>query len=123
MAIDYGNDYATILPGGRLILDLSPTRITGPKVPLVRVVRAWLDGPLAGAIERTWTPIQISAMAARLRVIAEQVEHVLRAETSFALGPSKHFVARGQITVGGSQTYPLIVEIGDLTAAIVSIGA
>lgn len=93
-------------------------------VPVVRVIRAWLDGPLNNAIEKTWTRGEMSAMGARLKVIAEQIDHVLRATTSFAIGDSKHFVARGQITVGGSGTYPLAVtQIGELPGVLIAIGA
>ncbi len=93
-------------------------------VPIVRVVRAWLQGPLGNAIEKTWTPMQITAMAARLKVIAEQVDYVLRADTSFTLGASKAFVARGQITVGGSGVFPLsVTTIGNLPQVLVTLGA
>ena len=123
MAIDYGTDYATILPGGQLILDMSPSRIQGPIVPMVRVIRAWLDGPLRGAIERTWTPIELAAMGARLKVIAEQVDYVLRATTLFTLGTSKHFIARGEITVGGSGTFPLsVTQIRELPGVLIALG-
>jgi hypothetical protein len=123
MAVDYGNDYATILPGGRLILDLSASRLTGPMVPVVRVARTWLESALANAIERTWRPPELGALGARLKVLGEQVEHVLRVEATATLGASKALVAHGRITVGGAGIYPLVVTVDGLTEALITIGA
>jgi len=117
MSIDYGNDYATILEDGRLVLDLSPIRITGPIVPVVRVARAWL-ALIGGAIESTYTPSQLNTLSAQCLAAALEQMHVLAVDNMIARLADKRLTVSGDITVGGDQTYPLNVSIGALGEAL-----
>jgi hypothetical protein len=120
-APDYGNDYATVLPNGRLVLDLSAVRLTGPMVPVVRTARAWLE-VIGDAIESTPTLTQVNALASRLTSIASSVEHVLRAEgVTVSLGADKSLRVSGLLHVGGAGSYPLNVtanQLGDVLARV-----
>lgn len=118
MAIDYGVEYATILPNGQLLLDLSPIRVYGPMVPVIRVCRAWVE-ELRPAIEGTYTKTQLAAIASKLLVAGLAVDHVLAIQPlSVTLGLDKVLRAVGSLFVGGSRAYPLNVTIDQLGQAI-----
>jgi hypothetical protein len=119
--IDYGVDYATILDDGTLVLDLSPIRITGPMVPVVRVARAWV-AIVAARLEVTLPRAQWAELAAQCHAAALQVDHVVAVENMRAsLGGDKAIRVSGDITVGGDREYPLNVSIGNLGAALARI--
>jgi hypothetical protein len=122
MAVDYGCEYASIGEGGRLLLDLTPIKITGPMVPVVRVLRSWLENALGDAIEKTYRSPDIGALAHRLKVLAEDVEHVLVADTSVILPASKVLIATGTLAVGGPRLYALNVKIDAIAGAIATVG-
>jgi hypothetical protein len=105
MTIDYGVEYATVLGDGTMLLDLSPIRVTGPMVPVIRVCRAWLE-VLGRSVETT-------------RTRGEQDELVLAIDPIAAtLGADKMLRASGSIIVGGAGKYPLNVSIGALGQAL-----
>jgi hypothetical protein len=121
MAIDYGVEYATILPNGQILLDLSPIRVTGPMVPVIRVARAWVE-TLRGALEKTYQSSQLGALRASLTAAGLEVDHVLVIDpVEAALGADKGLRASGACYVGGSRAYPLNVTIGKLGEAIASV--
>jgi hypothetical protein len=121
MAIDYGVEYATILPGGALLLDLSPIRVYGPMVPVIRVARAWVQ-ELRGARERTFTETEKAKLRAELLVAGLEVDHVLAIDPITAtLGADKTLSVAGSCYVGGSKAYPLNVTIGQLGPALASV--
>jgi hypothetical protein len=118
---DYGVEYATIESDGSLRLDLSPERVTGPTVPCIRVLRIWLERALGRAIERTFTATELGALGQRLRVLAENVEHVLRAAVVVTLGEAKALIVRGELAVGGARTYALNVTVDQLGGVLATI--
>ena len=121
MAIDYGVEYATILPSGELVLDLSPIRIYGPMVPVIRVARAWTV-VLSDARESTKTKTDLAQLRGALLVAALNVDHVLQVDPLTAeLGADKVLRVAGSCYVGGSRVYPLNVSIGQLGPALASV--
>ena len=121
MSIEYGVEYATILSDGSLMLDLSPMRVTGPMVPVIRVARAWCE-VLGDARESTRTAGDVSKLRGSLLVAALEVDHVLEVDPlTVTLGADKVLRASGACYVGGSQTYPLNVSIGQLGQALASV--
>jgi hypothetical protein len=118
MTIDYGVEYATVLGDGTMLLDLSPIRVTGPMVPVIRVCRAWLE-VLGRSVETTRTRGEQDELAARLLVVGLDVDHVLAIDPIAAtLGADKMLRASGSIIVGGAGKYPLNVSIGALGQAL-----
>ena len=123
MSIDYGTEYATILGDGSLLLDLSPIRVTGPMVPVIRVARAWCI-VLGDARESTKTPSEIAKLKGSLLVAALEVDHVLTVDPiAVTLGADKVLRASGSCYVGGSIAYPLNVSIGQLGQALASVSS
>lgn len=121
MSSDYGVEYATILAGGSLLLDLSPIRVSGPMVPVIRVARAWCI-VLADARESTRTPGDLAKLRGSLLVAALDVDHVLVVDPlAVTLGADKVLRASGACYVGGPQSYPLNVSIGQLGQALASV--
>lgn len=120
--IDYGVEYATIGDDGRLELDLSPRRVSGPMVPVIRVLRAWLEQELGDAIERTFTTGEIAALSDRLKTLALTVDHVLRADPVIArLGADKVLRVGGSLAVGGAGVYLLNVSIDQLGQVLAKV--
>lgn len=121
MAINYGVEYATILASGALLLDLSPIRVYGPMVPVIRVARAWTI-VLSDARESTRTAAQLAQLRGALLVAALEVDHVLAVDPiTVTLGADKALIAAGSCYVGGPLTYPLNVSIGQLGQALASV--
>jgi hypothetical protein len=122
MSVDYGVEYATILSDGSLLLDLSPIRVYGPMVPVIRVARAWCI-VLGDARESTRrTPGDLAKLRGSLLVAALEVDHVLVVDPlTVALGADNTLRASGACYVGGSQAYPLNVSIGQLGQALASV--
>ena len=121
MSIDYGVEYATILGDGALLLDLSPIRVYGPMVPVIRVARAWTI-VLSDARESTRTPGQLAQLRGALLVAALEVDHVLAVDPiTVTLGADKNLLVSGSCYVGGSLVYPLNVSIGQLGQALASV--
>lgn len=119
--IDYGVEYATILPSGLLLLDLSPIRVTGPMVPIIRVCRTWIE-LVDGAIERTIRRSDEQVLAAQLQAAGLAVDHVLTIDPITAtIGADKVLTVIGYCSVGGSKVYPLNVTINKLGEALASI--
>lgn len=119
--IDYGVEYATILADGTLLLDLSPIRVYGPMVPVIRVARAW-SAVLGDARESTHTQAQLAQLRGALLVAALEVDHVLSVDPiTVTLGADKVLRAAGSCYVGGPLAYPLNVSIGQLGQALASV--
>jgi len=123
MAIDYGVEYATILPNGQLLLDLSPIRVTGPMVPIIRVCRAWLN-VLGNAVESTPSRSQLAELQAKLHAAGLGVDHVLAIEPlTVTLGADRALRVVGACYVGGDRIYPLNVSIDQLGQALASVSS
>lgn len=119
--IDYGVDYATILPNGELLLDLSPIRVTGPMIPVIRVCRAWVE-VLGIVVESTPDKKDLAQITAKLQTAGLAVDHVLSIDMApVTLGADKVFRATGSCYVGGDRTYPLNVSISALGQALASV--
>lgn len=119
--IDYGVEYATIQGDGRLLLDLSPIRVEGPMVPVIRVCRAWLE-VLSQWIEVTRPRDDFGELQAKLLAAGLAVDHVLAIDpVRCSLGLDKALRASGSCYVGGSKVYPLNVAISQLGAALVQV--
>lgn len=130
MAISFGDDYSTFRADGSY--GLTYVRITGARVPLEGVARAWLTEP--GSL--FWAPnfgfglSRLQNAAHREDVLglfksflvrsAKGIDFVMRAdvEIAYAYADATLTVA-GRITLADFTTHPLLVSASDAAAATV----
>ena len=128
MALDTGSDYSTFRADGTY--GLTYVRITGARVPLEGVARAWLTSPG----ELPWAPAfgfnvtRLENASAKQRVLAQYQSFLVKAAKSvdFVVTADVRVTYQGTtltivgaITLSDGSTHPLLVSAAEAAQVVV----